>query len=164
MAPSCPPGTTRWPCLRCCAPNRATSPPDGGRNWNASPPPAAPRKTSPGRGTISTIISCRGRRAELDLFPAACRTVEDFSGMVHNLFDHLLPRAQTEETGRALSLEALLETHGFDRVQHEQIQADLNSGRIGLAQNRLPVTSHIEDAAPDELDARHRALGMQALA
>ena len=49
-------------------------------------------------------------------------------------------------------------------MQHEQIQADLHSGRIGLAQNRLPVTSHIEDAAPDELDARHRALGLQALA
>ena len=61
-------------------------------------------------------------------------------------------------------LEALLETHGFDRVQHEQIQTDLRSGRIGLAQNRLPVSSRIEDAAPDDLDARHRALGMQALA
>ena len=58
----------------------------------------------------------------------------------------------------------VLETHGFDRVQHEQIQTDLRSGRIGLAQNRLPVTSHIEDAVPDELDPRHRTLGMQALA
>jgi hypothetical protein len=59
---------------------------------------------------------------------------------------------------------SIAETHGFDRVQHEQIQTDLRSGRIGLAQNRLPVTSHIEDAAPDELDPRHRKLGMQALA
>src|SRR5664279_5732735 len=84
--------------------------------------------------------------------------------MVHNLFDHLLPRAQDEQTGRALSLEALLETHGFDRVQHERIQTDLRSGRIGLAQNRLPVSSRIEDAAPDPLDAAHRELGMRALA
>src|SRR5674476_1080410 len=105
-----------------------------------------------------------GRRAELERFTAACRTLEDFSGMVHNLFDHLLPRAQDEQTGRALSLEVLLETHGFDRVQHERIQTDLRSGRIGLAQNRLPVSSRIEDAAPDELDARHRERGMQALA
>jgi hypothetical protein len=104
------------------------------------------------------------RRAELERFTAACRTVEDFSGMVHKLFDHLLPRAQDEQTGRTLTLEALLETHGFDRVQHERIQTDLRSGRIGLAQNRLPVTSHIEDAIPDEFDARHRVLGMQALA
>ena len=105
-----------------------------------------------------------GRRAELERFTAACRTVEDFSGMVHNLFDHLLPRGQDGQGGRTDSLEALLETHGFDRVQHEQIQTDLRSGRIGLAQNRLPVTSRIEDAVPDELDPSHRALGMQALA
>ncbi len=105
-----------------------------------------------------------GRRAELERFTAACRTVEDFSGMVHNLFEYLLPRGQDGQGGRADSLEALLETHGFDRVQHEQIQTDLHSGRIGLAQNRLPVTSRIEDAAPDELDPSHRALGMQALA
>jgi hypothetical protein len=105
-----------------------------------------------------------GRRAELERFTAACRSVEDFSGMVHNLFDHLLPRGQDGQGGRTDSLETLLETHGFDRVQHEQIQTDLRSGRIGLAQNRLPVTSRIEDAVPDELDPRHRALGMQALA
>ena len=105
-----------------------------------------------------------GRRAELERFTTACRTVEDFSGMVHNLFDRILPRAQEEQAGGAQTLEALLETHGFDRVQHERIQSDLRSGRIGLAQNRLPVTSRIEDAVPDYLDARHRELGMQALA
>src|SRR5207237_6481542 len=45
----------------------------------------------------------------------------------------------------------------------EQIQADLRAGRIGLAQNRLPVTSRIEDAVPDSIDPRHREAGMQAL-
>ncbi|MEO8367589.1 MAG: UTP--glucose-1-phosphate uridylyltransferase [Candidatus Solibacter sp.] len=105
-----------------------------------------------------------GRRAELERFTAACRTVEDFSGMVHNLFDHLLPRAQNQEADRTQTLEALLETHGFDRMQHEQIQSELHSGRIGLAQNRLPGTSRIDDAVPDVLDPRHRALGAQALA
>ena len=105
-----------------------------------------------------------GRRLELERFTAACRDAADFSGMVHTLFDHLLPRAQEEQAGRAQTLEFLLETHGFDRVQHQQIQIDLHSGRIGLAQNRLPVASRIEDASPDELDARHRELGMQALA
>jgi hypothetical protein len=34
-------------------------------------------------------------------------------------------------------------------VQHEQIRADLRSGRIGLAQNRLPVRSKIEDVTPE---------------
>ena len=105
-----------------------------------------------------------GRRAELERFTAACRTVEDFAPMVHNLFDRILPRAQEKEADRAQTLEVLLETHGFDRVQHERIQTDLRSGRIGLAQNRLPVSSRIEDAAPDHLDPRHRELGMKALA
>ena len=104
------------------------------------------------------------RRAELERFTAACRGEGEFSGMVHNLFDHLLPRGQEQEMGRAQSLDSLLEAYGFDRVQHEQIQADLRAGRIGLAQNRLPVASRIEDAEPDALDERHRDTGMQALA
>ena len=48
----------------------------------------------------------------------------------------------------------LLEQHGFDRVQHEQIRADLKDGRIGLAQNRLPASAVIEDVQDgDVLDA-----------
>jgi galactokinase/mevalonate kinase-like predicted kinase len=111
------------------------------------------------------------RRAELDRFAAACRTAPELSGMVQNLFDHMLPRAAHDAGDPSQSLEALLDRHGFDRVQHEQIQADLRSGRIGLAQNRLPATSRIEDVAPDDivdatggLSARYRESGMQALA
>ena len=104
------------------------------------------------------------RRAELERFTSACRGKEEFAGMVHNLFDHLLPRGQAQDGGRARSLDSLLEDYGFDRVQHEQIQAELRAGRIGLAQNRLPVASRIDDAKPDALDGRHRELGMQALA
>ena len=111
------------------------------------------------------------RRAELDRFTAACLSVAEFSGMVHNLFDHLLPHSQEIRTGRGHTLEELLDAHGFDRVQHEQIQTDLRNGRIGLAQNRLPASSEIEDAAPgDLLDAvgplpsHYRQTGMDALA
>jgi hypothetical protein len=111
------------------------------------------------------------RRAELDRFGAACRTAPELAGMVQNLFDHLVPRAGRDETAQSGNLEALLERYGFDRVQHEQIRADLKSGRIGLAQNRLPVSSQIEDVDPgDVCDATHglpekfRALGMEALA
>lgn len=91
------------------------------------------------------------RRAELDRFTAACREDAAFGGMVQDLFDHLLPREQRAESGGAAGLEHLLAAHGFDRVQHEQIRAGLRSGRIGLAQNRLPATSRIEDVAPDHL-------------
>ena len=102
------------------------------------------------------------RRAELERFAAACRAGGPFAGVAHDVFDHLMPRAVTRP-GQAGSLESLLEQYGFDRLQHEQIQADLRAGRIGLAQNRLPVTAQIEDAQPDTCDGRHRDTGLEAL-
>jgi len=111
------------------------------------------------------------RRAELDRFTDACRSVAEFSGMVHNLFDHLLPRSQEARSGASQRLEELLEAYGFDRVQHEQIQTDLRTGRIGLAQNRLPASTEVEDVSPDDLfdavpplPAHYRDAGMEALA
>ena len=118
-----------------------------------------------------TRLLSAARRAELDRFAAACRTAPELSGMVQNLFDHMLPRAAQDAAGQSQTLASLLDRHGFDRVQHEQIQADLRSGRIGLAQNRLPATSRIEDVAPGDitdataaLPTRYRESGMQALA
>jgi hypothetical protein len=89
------------------------------------------------------------RRAELDRFGAACRSRPELAGMVQTLFDRLFPRSGTEG-GSGRSLETLLAEYGFDRVQHEQIRSDLKAGRIGLAQNRLPVSSDIRDLEPDE--------------
>lgn len=110
------------------------------------------------------------RRAELDRFAAACRNQPELAGMVQALFDRLLPRASRAEPG-AQSLQALLDANGFDRVQHEQIRADLRSGRIGLVQNRLPASSEIRDVEPsDFIDAtggiaeEYRSLGAAALA
>jgi len=117
------------------------------------------------RGQLSAL-----RRAEIDRFGAACRTRPDLAGMVQVLFDRLLPRTRREEVIEQ-SLDALLARYGFDRLQHEQIRADLRAGRIGLAQNRLPPNSDIRDVEPaDVLDAtgepspRLRDLGLQALA
>lgn len=83
------------------------------------------------------------QRAELNRFGTASRTQPELGGMVQSLFDRLLPG--DAENGDAETLPTLLKSYGFDRVQHEQIRADLRSGRIGLAQNRLPVRSRIED-------------------
>ena len=112
------------------------------------------------------------RRAELDRFGAACRTEPALRGMVQTLFDHILPQGE-QITDESQSLDALLNTYGFDRVQHEQIRADLRSGRIGLAQNRLPVSSKIEDVGPNdvfnlntltrEVEAELQQIGMAAL-
>jgi hypothetical protein len=110
------------------------------------------------------------RRAELDRFAAACRTRPELSDMVQTLFDRLLPRTRREDAGDE-TLGALLRANGFDRVQHEQIRADLRSGRIGLMQNRLSAAAEIRDAGPgDVFDATGplpRELydaGMEALA
>ena len=110
------------------------------------------------------------RRAELDRFGQACRSEPQLAGMVQSLFDRLLPRAEKEE-GPGQDLSTLLNRYGFDRLQHEQIRSDLRTGRIGLAQNRLPVNSQIEDVKPaDVTDATAglspalRALGLDALA
>ncbi|MBV7327976.1 UTP--glucose-1-phosphate uridylyltransferase [Chloroflexi bacterium TSY] len=110
------------------------------------------------------------RRSELDRFAKACRTRPELSYMVRALFDRLLPSRDDDESV-TLSLDTLLEQYGFDHQQHEQIRADLRSGRIGLAQNRLPVRSRIEDIAPHEvvdiaqgLDADCQRIGDRAIA
>jgi hypothetical protein len=96
------------------------------------------------------------RRAELDKFGTACRLKPELHGMVQTLFDRLLPPVERRGAG-AQSLQALLEVNGFDRAQHEQIQSDLRSGRIGLAQNRLSASTDIRDAQPaDTVDATAR--------
>lgn len=113
------------------------------------------------------------RRAELDAFGAACRSNPALAGMMQTLFDRLLPHSAPASASQQ-SLGELLDANGFDRVQHEQIRADLRSGRIGLAQNRLPVRSKIEDVQPGDvfdvtqLDERQRQRlrqsGLDALA
>jgi hypothetical protein len=90
------------------------------------------------------------RRAELDKLGAACRARPELRGMVQTLFDALLPRSKEESAGDQ-TLAALLEQHGFDRTQHEQIRSDLKEGRIGLAQNRLPASAMIEDVRPEDV-------------
>jgi hypothetical protein len=118
----------------------------------ASPPPLMPAGyyalTVPDLVRLDRRQLLPARRAELNLFAAACRTQPELSDMVQTLFDRLLPSNAGEslgEGGTVRTLESLLVENGFDRVQHEQIRADLRAGRIGLAQNRLPANSDIRD-------------------
>jgi hypothetical protein len=104
------------------------------------------------------------RRAELEHFTAACRSNADYADMIQILFDHMLPTGHDAEGDENQTLRVLLDNYGFDRLLHEQIRQDLLSGRIGLAQNRLPVTSRIEDAEAELVDGCHRAAGLDALA
>ena len=111
-----------------------------------------------------------GRRAEIGRFSAACHSRPELAGMMSTLFDRLLPQSGTE-SGRQQSLAELLNQNGFDRAQHEQISDDLKAGRIGLAQNRLPVNADIKDVKDEDvLDATTppakelREAGLAALA
>ncbi len=123
----------------------------------------------PGLLRMESRLLTPARRAELERFTAACQSEPEFQGMVQHVFEHLIPQS-ANGSERTQSLDALLEAYGFDRVEHEQIQADLRNGRVGLAQNRLPVTSRITDVeAGDLLDAtgtvpaKIRKLGEEAL-
>jgi hypothetical protein len=108
------------------------------------------------------------RLAELDQFAAACRTRPELSGMVETLFDAIFPN-NAENAGSNDSLNELLARYGFDRPMHEQIREDLKAGRIGLAQNRLPANSIIEDVLQTDLTdssnltEKHRDVGLAAL-
>ena len=111
-----------------------------------------------------------GRRAEIGRFSVACHTRPELAGMMSTLFDRLLPQSGTE-AGRQQSLAELLDQNGFDRAQHQQISDDLKAGRIGLAQNRLPVNADIKDVKDEDvLDATTplakelREAGLAALA
>ena len=113
------------------------------------------------------------RRSELDAFGAACRSRPELAGMVHTLFDRLFPAGNAAQT-TTRDLRTALEALGFDDVEHEQIRADLRGGRIGLAQNRLPPSTSIEDVGDGDVEwvggaegdsaAADRALGLEALA
>lgn len=110
------------------------------------------------------------RRAELDAFGTACRTHPELGGMVQTLFDQLLPRDRSDRPSHD-DLTELLDSNGFDAVQHEQIRSDLRRGRIGLAMNRLPVSSSITDVEAGDvtdginnLTPQMRERGLAALA
>ncbi len=109
------------------------------------------------------------QRAELDVFGNICRNSPDLSGTVSSLFDRLIPRSNQDKADLG-DLDSLLERHGFDSLHHRQIQTDLQHGRIGIAQNRLPTSSIVEDVCPsdvfdtsEELSDTHHDIGMSAL-
>jgi len=109
-----------------------------------------------------------GERIDVKQFNRAARTRPEFAAILTSLLDR--PATATKTTAQSSDqLRRLLAENGFDPAQHEQIRADLQTGRIGLALNRLPSTTRIEDAAPGDLtdatqiDAKLRAAGVEAL-
>jgi len=115
--------------------------------------------------TLSTT-----QQYELEHVSTASRTNPALSGMLQRIVDRMLPDQGTQATQQH-TLGQLLERYGFDRVQHQHIRSDLRSGRIGLAQNRLPINTTITDVEDEDVcdlsarsTERYRALGSDALA
>ena len=106
------------------------------------------------------------RRREIDAFSTKHLRGVEAESVGQALVRRLFPAAGER---REDSLDHLLREHGFDSEQHERIRGDLKAGRIGLAKNRLPADTRIEDAQPGDyidtslLDASAEAHGRRLL-
>jgi len=84
------------------------------------------------------------QRTELEELSSLARGGKNYTGLLNSLFDVILPqkisKIETKE-----NLNSLLKKYGFDSIHHELIRSDLKSGRIGLAQNKLPASTQITD-------------------
>jgi hypothetical protein len=89
-------------------------------------------------------------RGEIARFAAACREHPRLAGSSELLYSALFPQPSAEDRSQ-ITLKRLLDENGFDPELHEQIRADLRAGRIGLAQNRLPASSLIEDVNDEDV-------------
>ena len=89
-------------------------------------------------------------RTDLQQFTRAARRDPAFAASLPVLLDSLLPADEGAERADR-RLDDWLDEYGFDRAQHEQIRADLRAGRIGLAMNRLPATTVVEDVRAAEI-------------
>ncbi|MBK1833308.1 UTP--glucose-1-phosphate uridylyltransferase [Roseibacillus ishigakijimensis] len=93
-----------------------------------------------------------------------------FEGSIHQLFDSVLPKNASGSAQGPDSLDHLLKENGFDSKLHEAIREDLQRGRLGLAQNRLPASTDLRDVTADDvidttagLAEESRRLGEEAL-
>ena len=83
-------------------------------------------------------------RKEMDAF-AERNLMAGERPLVGPLIQRIFPPAERKGGEPQGNLAEMLAAQGFDAVQHERIREDLRTGRIGLAQNRLPVTTTVED-------------------
>jgi hypothetical protein len=88
-------------------------------------------------------------RGDLQQFTRAAQTRPAFTAALPSLLERMLPAA-AHSHDHTRQLDSLLAANGFDRTQHEQIRSDLRAGRIGLASNRLPTTTRIEDVRAED--------------
>lgn len=109
-------------------------------------------------------------RLEMDRFSSSkLYAAGDAQSLLAPLMQRIFPAQAEQRKGSGGTLRELLAANGFDAIQHERIRSDLRSGRIGLAQNRLPLTAEVEDVRPGDVvpayvhDAAAEKVGLVAL-
>jgi len=118
-----------------------------------------------------TAAENRSRIAELNTFSETADNANAQRALIQGLSGVLFKSAhQRSAISNQWDAEAdhVKTEFGFDSVQHELLRDQIQDGRIGLARNRLPADTAIEDIldtdlySMEQMDA-HRALGVQAL-
>jgi galactokinase/mevalonate kinase-like predicted kinase len=104
------------------------------------------------------------RRVDIDHFAARSKDTGELLRLFRTTINTLFPvsRSAGDPTSAGWDAEAvrIRNENGFDPVQHELLREDLQRGRIGLARNRLPVDTDIQDVRDEELiDARFAPRG-----
>ncbi len=110
------------------------------------------------------------QRNELTMLSKSYKLQNQYTGFINNLFERIIPQAQ-EDKSQVKSLNSMLEEFGFNPEQHLQIKKDLQTGRIGLAKNRLAINTTIVDAEHNELaeqeelheNKKYKETGLEAL-
>ena len=105
---------------------------------------------------LQELTTCQQK--ELLVLSKNYKSKNQYTGFINNLFDRIIPQAQ-EDKMQQKSLSNLLKEYGFNPGQHQQIKKDLQSGRIGLAKNRLAINTTIEDVNEDELALQQTIYG-----
>ena len=90
------------------------------------------------------------QRNELSVLSRNYKSQNQYTGFINNLFDRIIPQAQ-DDNRHQKSLTGMLEEFGFNPGQHHLIKKDLQTGRIGLAKNRLAISTTIVDAHQADL-------------
>jgi UDP-N-acetylglucosamine pyrophosphorylase len=116
---------------------------------------------------LNVLTNCQ--RSELEVLGQTSRFKSGYENLVSGLFENMFPSSGNTDTSEK-SLESLLDEYGFDGEMHQQIKADLKSGRIGLAHNRLPVNTKIKDIDDQDISLfenikteSNRETGLKAL-
>jgi hypothetical protein len=112
------------------------------------------------------------RRAEVDFFTTHCEqnnlAYPLLRTIISNLFQVSDPGVQGNRSAENDKAERIKQENGFDYIQHEDIRADLQKGRIGLSRNQLPLETTIADVLPGDAAqltdlGEHAAAGEAAL-